>query len=44
MEVIWRNIPDFPDYKVSNLGGIISYRRYSNGQLLHGCPDKDGYL
>lgn len=43
MKEEWKDIPGYPGYKISNLGRIISYRRYPDGREIKGAPDKDGY-
>lgn len=44
-EEIWKIILDFPDYKVSNLGRIKSYKYDKiNGRLLKLTPNKNGYI
>ena len=39
MEEVWKQITEFPDYKISNMGRVMSYARYKDGkimkQLLH---------
>lgn len=40
---IWRDIPDYPDYQVSNLGRVRSLK-YGNEYFLKPGVDKDGYL
>ena len=46
----WRRIPGWPDYEVSNLGGVRSWRPY-NGmargampRVINGSIDQDGYV
>lgn len=39
----WKQIPEYPDYWVSNLGRTKSYRGDTQGHLVMGAPDKDGY-
>jgi NUMOD4 motif-containing protein len=46
MKEIWKRVPQFPNYRVSNLGRV---RRDASGQgtaggLLKPYPDKGGYL
>ena len=43
MEEEWKDIPGYPGYKISNLGRVVSYKRYSDGREIKGAPDKDGY-
>ena len=43
MEEIWKEIPDYPDYKVSNFGNIMS-KKYGDYRLLTPTPNSDGYL
>lgn len=43
MKENWKDIPEYPGYKISNLGRIISYKRYPEGREIKGAPDKDGY-
>lgn len=40
----WRDIPDFADYKVNELGDIKSFKRYPDGKHISPYKDKDGYL
>lgn len=40
----WRDIPDFPDYKVNTFGQIKSFKRYPKGKLIRPYEDKDGYF
>lgn len=44
MEEIWKTVPDFEDYQVSNLGRIKSFKQNKNGKIIRGREDKDGYL
>ena len=44
MEEIWRPIPGFPGYEISNFGQVKSYRQYKAGQLLTLHRNKKGYL
>lgn len=30
MDEVWSDIPDFPDYQISSLGRVLSYRRTRN--------------
>lgn len=39
---IWKSIPGYLDYEVSNLGRVRSYRR-GKVRVLKGCPDSKGY-
>lgn len=39
----WRNIAGFPDYKVSDDGKIMSFKKNGNGALLHPCVNSRGY-
>lgn len=39
----WKQIPEYPDYWVSNLGRTKSYRGDLQGHLVMGAQDKDGY-
>ena len=43
MEEIWKEIPDFPDYKISTLGNIMS-KKWGDWLQLCPFPDKQGYL
>lgn len=43
IEEIWKSIPEYPDYEVSNLGRVRSYRR-KNVRILKTTPDTRGYL
>lgn len=40
----WRDIPNFPEYKVNTFGQIKSFKRYPEGKLISPYTDKDGYL
>lgn len=40
MEEEWKNIRDWPDYKISNFGQVYSNRR---NRLLKISPDRNGY-
>lgn len=44
MNEIWKTIDGFEDYKVSNLGRVMSYRKNKNGNLLNLYHNSDGYL
>lgn len=44
MREIWKTIDEAPDYKVSNLGRVSSFRVYKEGYILKQKSDKDGYL
>lgn len=44
MEEIWKTIPEYPDYQVSNLGRIKSYKQLATGKITIGNKDKKGYL
>lgn len=39
----WKTIPGFPDYLVSDMGRIKSFRVYPNGKILGIKPDRKGY-
>jgi len=39
---IWKEIPDYPDYKVSNFGNIMS-KKFGEYSLLNPWIDKHGY-
>lgn len=43
---VWKEIPGFPDYQVSNLGRVMSYRnQYGHGpRIIHGEKTKTGYI
>lgn len=51
---VWKDIPDYPNYQVSNYGRVKSLERvviYNDGrtqlrkeQILHQCLDRKGYL
>ena len=43
---VWKEIPGFPDYQVSNLGRVMSYRnQYGHGpRIIHGEKTKSGYI
>lgn len=44
MEEIWKEIPGFPGYEVSNLGRVKSYKQYRAGKILTLHPARKGYL
>jgi len=46
LEEIWKNIKNFPDYMVSNLGRVKSFKKWrgTNERILTPGKDKDGYL
>lgn len=41
-DIVWKVIPDFPMYSISEYGDI--YSSYKSGKLLSPKEDKDGYL
>jgi hypothetical protein len=43
MEEVWKEIPDFPDYKISTLGNIMSKKSGDWVQLCP-CPNTYGYM
>ena len=43
MEEVWKEIPDFPDYKISTLGNIMS-KKWGDWLQLKINPDRFGYL
>ena len=45
-EEIWKTIPEFPNYKVSNMGRVksLNYNRTRKEKLLRFSKDKYGYL
>jgi len=40
----WKTINEFPDYEVSNLGRVKSFKRYKEGRILKCGKDRGGYL
>jgi hypothetical protein len=40
---VWKKLEDYPDYEVSNLGRIKSFKRKKE-KILKPATDKDGYL
>jgi len=44
MEEQWKPIEGYEDYQVSNLGRVKSFKRYSQGEILHPSLGKVGYL
>lgn len=40
---IWKQIEKFPDYEVSNLGRVKSFKRYKNGKILNPYKNNEGY-
>jgi len=43
MTEVWKEIPDFPDYKISTLGNIMS-KKSGDWRKKNPGSDKDGYL
>lgn len=43
MKEIWKDIPDFAGYQISNLGRIKSFLRYKNGKILKPQIGTTGY-
>ena len=43
MEEVWKEIPDYPDYKISTLGNIMS-KKWGDWRQLNPGPDRQGYL
>lgn len=43
MEEVWKEIPDYPDYKISTLGNIMS-KKYGDWRQLKINPNQTGYL
>ncbi len=41
---IWKVIEDFPDYLISNLGRVKSFKRYKNGKILKPSKNTKGYF
>ncbi len=41
---VWKVIEDFPDYQVSNLGRIKSFKRYKEGKILIQRKNRHEYL
>tara|TARA_R110002124_G_scaffold269297_1_gene437175 strand:+ start:103 stop:720 length:618 start_codon:yes stop_codon:yes gene_type:complete len=44
MEEIWKEIPDYRDYKVSNFGRVMSFNKNPDGNILKINPNQTGYL
>ena len=44
MEKVYKTIPCFPDYEVSNSGEVKSNRRYNKGKFLKQRKNEKGYL
>ena len=44
MDEIWKVVADYPDYKISNMGNVMSYKRYRDGKLLNPSLNTHGYL
>ncbi|MHB8109753.1 MAG: HNH endonuclease [Syntrophorhabdaceae bacterium] len=42
MVIEWRDIEDFPGYRVNNIGDVVSFKR-KNPIMLKPDTDKDGY-
>ena len=34
MEEVWKQIAEFPDYKISNMGRVMSCARYKDGKIM----------
>jgi hypothetical protein len=43
MEQIWKRVPGYEDYEISNTGNLMSYK-YSKPKLIKGVITKKGYL
>jgi len=41
---IWKEIMSYPDYKISNKGRVLSYKRNKEGKILKGGLAGNGYL
>lgn len=41
---IWKRIENFPDYEISNLGRVKSYKQKKEGRILPPIKTKKGYL
>jgi predicted XRE-type DNA-binding protein len=41
---VWKTIEDYPDYQVSNLGRVKSFKRYKEGRILRQNKDSSGYF
>lgn len=41
MEIIWKDIPDFPQYQINNIGQIRSFKNSKEGKLLALSPTSD---
>jgi hypothetical protein len=43
---IWRNIPEYEDYQVSNFGNVVSFKnkKYENGFPMKVQEDRAGYI
>lgn len=39
----WRDVPGYQDYKVSDDGQILSFKKSRDGRLLNPCPNSEGY-
>ena len=42
-EEIWKTIPDFDNYLISNLGRVKSFQKEKNGKIMINCINTDGY-
>jgi len=40
----WKTIEDFPDYEISNLGRVKSFKRCREGKILKPGKNSNGYL
>lgn len=41
MKIIWKDIPDFPQYQINNIGQIRSFKNSKEGKLLALSPTSD---
>lgn len=41
MEIIWKDIPDFPQYQINNIGQVRSFKKSKEGKLLVLSPASD---
>lgn len=44
MEEYWKRVIDYPDYEISNLGNLISYRNCKTGRAILPSLNKEGYM
>ena len=43
-EEVWKTVPNYEDYKVSNLGNVMSFKNNNNGIMLKQSDNGKGYF